>query len=124
MQHLCHAGDLRSGLGRIPGVVASDEDVNLAADLLRGGDGVERALANRLVVVLREDQDGHQITFASLRSLSTSAFASATLTPALRLAGSTTFSVVSRGATSTPNASGLSTSRVFFFAFMMLGSVT
>ena len=51
------------------------------------------ALLDCRVVVLGDDQDGHQMTFASLRSLSTSAFASATFAPALRFAGSTTFSV-------------------------------
>ena len=64
-----------------------------------------------------------QITFASLRSFATSSFASATRPPPLRFGGSTTFSVVNRGVTSTPSASGLTTSSGFFFAFMMLGSV-
>ena len=64
------------------------------------------------------------MTFASLRNLSTSALASATFAPALRFEGSTTFSVASLGETSTPSASGFSVSSVYFFAFMMLGSVT
>ena len=124
VQHLGDARDLRGGLGRGARVVARHQHMDVAADLLRGGDRVERGLLDRLLVVLGEDEDAHQITFASLRSLSTSAFASGTLTPALRLAGSTTLSVARRGVTSTPSASGLSVSSVFFFAFMMFGSVT
>ena len=63
------------------------------------------------------------MTLASPRSLATSSFTSATLPPPLRLAGSVTLSVVSRGATSTPSVAGLVTSSGFFLAFMMLGSV-
>ena len=110
--------------GDIHVLVAGHKDVDVAADFLRGGNGVEGGLADGLAVVIGEDEDGHQITFASLRSRSTSAFASGTLTPALRLGGSLTFSVCRRGATSTPSASGLSVSSTFFFAFMMFGSVT
>jgi len=73
--------------------------------------------------VLGDDQDAHS-TLASLRSLSTRALTSATFMPALRLEGSTTFSVLRRGATSTPSASGFRFSRVFFLAFMMFGRVT
>jgi len=54
-------------------LVPGDQHVQLAAELLRGGDGVEGCLPDALVVVLGYDQDRHQITFASLRSLSTSA---------------------------------------------------
>ena len=46
----------------------------------------------------------------------------ATFAPPLRLGGSCTFSVTSRGVTSTPSASGFKVSSGFFFAFMMLGS--
>jgi hypothetical protein len=38
--------------------------------------------------------------------------------PDLRLGGSSTFSVLRRGATSTPSASGASVSIGFFFAFL------
>src|SRR5262249_16675040 len=118
------ARDLRRRLRRPAGIVARDEDMDLAADLLRGGDGIARGGLQRPVVVLGDDEDGHQITFASLRSFSTSSFASATLTPALPLGGSTAFKVVNLGETSTPSVLGLSVSSVFFFAFMMFGSVT
>src|SRR3954452_18063155 len=98
--------------------------MNVAADLLRGGERVERRFLQRLVVVLGENQNAHESTLASLRSLSISALGSATFTPALRLEGSTTLRVFSLGDTSTPSASGFRTSSVFFFAFMMFGCVT
>jgi hypothetical protein len=123
-QDLLHAGGLRRRLGRVAAIVAGDEDMHVGVDLLRRGERVERRLAHRPVVVLRENQDRHQSTFASLRSLSTSAFTSATLAPALRFEGSTTLRVSSRLETSTPSASGLMFSSVFFLAFMMFGSVT
>ena len=63
------------------------------------------------------------MTLATLRSLLTSSLTSATRPPPFRLGGSTTFRVISRGATSTPNASGLRTYSGFFFAFMMFGNV-
>ncbi len=66
----------------------------------------------------------HQITLASFFSFATSVATSGTLMPALRLGGSLTFSVLMRELTSTPRSAGLITSSVFFFAFMMLGSVT
>src|SRR3970282_1956133 len=124
VQDFLDPADLSARLRRICRVVARHQQVNFGAELLRRRDRVERGLPDRLVVVLREDEDSHQITFASLRSLSTRAFASATLVPALRLGGSTTFSTLNRGETSTPSASGLSTSSVFFLAFMIFGSVT
>src|SRR5450759_5407416 len=73
-----------------------------------------------------DDLIGHeanQITFASFLSLSTSVATSGTITPPLRLPGSATLSVLRRGVTSTPSASGVSVSSGFFFAFMILGSV-
>src|SRR6185295_2233794 len=121
MQHLLHARNLGSFFRRRARLMAGDQHVDVAAELVRGGDGIERRLLELRVVVLRENQDGHHSTFASLRSFSISALASATLTPALRLEGSTTFTVVNLGETSTPRASGLSASSVFFFAFMMFG---
>src|SRR5712671_7441313 len=118
------ARDRCGGLCRRSGVRAGNEDDDIAADLRRRGDGIERRRFDRLVVVLGDDQHAHAITFASLRSFATSALASGTLVPALRLGGSATFRVARRGATSTPRASGFSVSSGFFFAFMILGSVT
>ena len=72
-----------------------------------------------------DDECGHdQITLASFLSLSTRVATSGTLMPALRVGGSLTLSVRSRGVTSTPRSAGLIDSRGFFLAFMMLGSVT
>ena len=52
--------------------------------------------------MLRQDQDRHQITPASVFSFAISSSTEPTFTPALRVAGSTVFSTFSRGATSTP----------------------
>ena len=72
----------------------------------------------------REKKNSHQSTPASFFSFETSSATSATMTPALRAAGSVVFTTVSRGATSTPKSSGVLVSSGFFFAFMMFGSVT
>ena len=63
-----------------------------------------------------------QITFASVRSFATSSATEPTFTPALRFGGSATFSVVSRGAGSTPRSAGFMLSIGFLRAFMMFGS--
>ena len=100
-----HLGDPveRRGLRRDRGAaVAGDEDVDLAAEALRGGHRLGRRVVQRRVVVLGEHQDGHQITPASVLSFSSSSSTEPTFTPALRVAGSTVFSTFSRGATSTP----------------------
>ncbi len=123
-QHLADARRLGGGLGDAFAAGAGNENMHVPADGLRGAERVVGRGLQVGVVVLGDDQDRHQITFASFLSFSTSAFASGTLTPPLRLAGSSTFSVASRGATSTPSASGFSVSSGFFFAFMMFGSVT
>jgi len=57
-------------------------------------------------------------------SFATNSATSFTITPPLRLGGSSTFRVFKRGVTSTPSSSGRVTSSGFFFAFMMFGSVT
>ena len=63
-----------------------------------------------------------QITFASVFSLATSSATEPTFTPALRFGGSATFSVVRRGAGSTPRSAGLMLSIGFLRAFMIFGS--
>ena len=60
MQHLGHPGDLRRRLRGVGALVPGHEHVDLAADLLRRGDRVERRLADGLVVVLGEDEDAHR----------------------------------------------------------------
>src|SRR5262249_29957635 len=98
-QHLGHAGQLGGGLGGGAGVVACHQQVHVAAELLRGGDGVEGGGLQRGVVVFGNDEDRHdQITFASFFSLATSSATEPTLMPALRTGGSDTLSVLMRGA--------------------------
>ncbi len=119
------SGFLRHGCAAI----ADDQQVDNATQLRCRGDGGQRRAMKPRVVVLGQNQDEgsachDQITFASLRSFATSVVTSGTLMPAPRLAGSATRSVVKRGVTSTPSAAGVRMSSGFFFAFMMLGSVT
>src|SRR5690348_7275277 len=101
-QHLGHAADLGGGVGSGLAALARDQQLDRAADLGRGGERVQRRRLECRVVVLGKDQDAHGITLASLRSFSTSSCTEATLTPDLRLDGSSTLSVTRRGATSTP----------------------
>src|SRR5262249_37634946 len=121
-QRLGDTRHLRRRVRRRLCILAGDQQVNLAADRGRGGDRVERRALQRLVVVLGDDEESHQITRASFLSLSTSSCTDATFLPPWRLAGSSTLSVTRRGVTSTLSASGVSCSIGFFFAFMMLGS--
>src|SRR4029453_12379731 len=124
MQHLRDAGDLRGRLRRWLRIIASDEHVDLASDLLRRSDGMKRcALYRRAVVLGNEECRLGQMTFASLSSLVTRSATSPTLAPPSCLVCSTTLSVAMRGATSTSSAAGVIVSIGFFFAFMMLGSV-
>ena len=83
------------------GVVAGDEHMDVAADLLRGGDRVERRALERRVVVFGDDRMD-MASWSRSPSLRCAAWrpapsTSATLPPPLRFGGSTTFSVVSRG---------------------------
>mmetsp|Transcript_37800 Transcript_37800/g.95967 ORF Transcript_37800/g.95967 Transcript_37800/m.95967 type:complete len:256 (+) Transcript_37800:168-935(+) len=64
-----------------------------------------------------------QIHLASFLSLSTSSSTLATITPALRLGGSSTLTVDTCSVSATPRSSGVVLSIFFFLAFMMLGSV-
>src|SRR3546814_5393536 len=97
---------------------SGDQDVSLARQLPGGGHGVQRGRLQGRVVVLGDDQRRHQITLASLRSLSTSSATEATFTPALRAGGSFTATMVSRGLTSTPRSAGVRVSIGFFFALV------
>ena len=73
------------------------------AQLGGGGDGAAGGLLDAGGVEFEQDEGRHrQITFASVLSLFTSSATDFTFTPALRLGGSLTFSVVRRGAGSTP----------------------
>src|SRR5206468_138341 len=123
-QHFFHPRNPRRGLCGSYTVVPGNQDVDIAADFLRGGYGIEHRGLQRRVVVFSYDESTHQITFASFFSFCTSSGTLFTIWPALRFGGSRTLSVFSRGAASTPSASGVSVSNGFFFAFMMFGSVT
>ena len=97
---LADSGDLRRRLGDGVDALADDEQVNLAQ--LRGrrhrGQGGIPQLA---VFMLDENQRLHQIT-PTVRRRSISSSTDCTLTPASRLEGSRTPTVVSLGAVSTP----------------------
>ena len=77
-----------------------DEEMDFA-QLRSGGDDCKGGVLHGRIVVLDPDQRLHFATPRAL-SLATSASTSATFSPAWRLAGSTTLSVLSRGETSTP----------------------
>src|SRR5579864_1091327 len=125
VQYLAYSADFRCIGHRSRRFMTGYQQMNLAADLRRGSDGAERRAMERRIVVFSNNKNGHdQITLASLRSLSINVAMSGTIIPLLRAGGSVTSSTVRRGATSTPSASGVSVSSGFFFAFMMLGSVT
>src|SRR5690606_29366504 len=100
-QDLAYAGDVRGGVGGGLGPLADDEDVDVAAQLGGGGDGLVGGLADGGAVVIGDDENGHYSTPAVL-SLATRSAASVTFTPAPRLGGSVTFWTVRRGAVSTP----------------------
>src|ERR1051326_2959158 len=97
-----------SGPGREGG--ARHEQDEIAADLLGRRHGMEGGRLQTGIVMLGDQQERHQITLASLRSLSTSSATLFTLTPAWRFGGSPTLSVFRRGLGSTPSCSGVSTS--------------
>jgi hypothetical protein len=122
-EHGAHAGDLRRRPGGGLHALAQHQHVDVAPDLLGGGDGFQRGVADGLAVVVGDDEHGHgQSTPASFFSRTTRSATVSTLIPPPRLGGSLTFSTVSRGATSTPKSAGVFWSMGFFLAFMMLGS--
>ena len=117
---LADAGDLGGGGSDAVHALAGDEQMHLT-QLRRGGDGGQRGILDGGAVMFDPDERLHFATPMDL-SLPTSASTSATFTPAVRLAGSTTFSVVSRGVTSTPKSAGVFCAIGLDFAFMMFGS--
>jgi hypothetical protein len=65
VQHLGDAGDRRRGLRGRPGVSARHQDVDVAADLLRSGYGIEGRRLERRVVMIGKNQDGHGVSGCS-----------------------------------------------------------
>ncbi len=118
--HLADAGDLRCRLGDATDVRPGDERMDFA-QLRRGGDGCKRGVLDLAALVLDVDERLHATT-PSVFSLPISSSTEPTLSPACRLAGSTTFSVSRRRAMSTPSSSGVLAASGFDFAFMMFGS--
>ncbi len=97
---LARAGDLRCGLGDGADARSRDQQMDFA-ELRCGGDGGERRILDRAAFMFDQDQGLHFAT-PSVFSLATSSSTDATLIPAVRLGGSVTLRVSSRGATSTP----------------------
>ena len=62
MQNFCHTRNIRSCLGNRASVVACDEERQLAADLLRRGDGIERRRIERCVIVVGEKENRHGVS--------------------------------------------------------------
>ena len=121
-QHLGHPCNAGSGVDNGGAASAGYQHVHICPELLCGSHRVQRGRFEFGVAVFGNNQGSHQITFASLRSLSTSSSTDPTLMPALRSGGGETFSVFTRGVTSTPSSAGVNVSSGFFFAFMMFGS--
>src|SRR4029077_11041691 len=122
-QHLANPGNPAGSLRHSTAVLAGDQNVDLrTGDLVGGGNRVESRGLERPVVVLGDDEGGHQITRASVLSLSTSSTTEPTLWPPCRFGGSSTLRTTRRGVTSTPRASGVVVTIGFFLARMMFGS--
>ena len=123
-QHLSRSGDLGGGLGNGAAILAGHQDVDLTgpAISLAAATALRVAGFSAAVVMFGDDQSSHQITRASVFSLSTSSATEPTLWPPWRFAGSSTLSTTRRGVTSTPSASGVVVAIGFFFALMILGS--
>jgi hypothetical protein len=102
-QHFRHA--LKFG-GRLRGdgnIGARDENIDGRLELERRGQRARRRIVQFSACDFRQKKGSHrQITPASSRSFCTSSATDLTLTPDLRPGGSTVFSTLSRGATSTP----------------------
>ena len=97
---LANAGDLRCRLRDRVDAMPSDQQVNVA-QLRCGGDCAQRRVLDAACIIFDPDQRLHA-TIPMSFIFDTSASTSATLMPAVRFGGSTTFSVVSRRVTSTP----------------------
>src|SRR6266508_825447 len=101
-QDLLHPVELGGGFGYRPIALAGDHHVHVRAERLGGGQRLVGRVLQRLVVVLGDEERGHDSTPTSFLSLSTSSPTVFTFTPALRPAGSVVLSTSSRGEMSTP----------------------
>ncbi|CRM62183.1 hypothetical protein [Pseudomonas sp. 25 R 14] len=121
-QYFAHASYFCCGFSHGASALTGDQYVDVATDFGGGSNGVQGGRGQHLVIVFGDYEDSHdQITFASFFSFSTSSATDLTLIPALRAAGASTLTVLLVEAVETPKASGVSTSRGFFLAFMMFG---
>ncbi|MNR15541.1 hypothetical protein D3C85_1320790 [compost metagenome] len=121
-QHLAHADDFGGCLGCAADIGTRYQQMNVTADLLRRRNRVQGRRGDCAGFVLCNNQDSHQITFASFLSFSTSSATDLTLIPALRVGGVSTFRVVTVDAVFTPSDAGVTVSSGFFLAFMMFGN--
>ena len=97
---LADAGDLRGRLGDAADALAGDEQMDLA-ELRRGGDGGERGVLD-LAAFMLDREPASSCHHSQSLELADQLVDRADLDAGLALGGSTTFSVVSRGAVSTP----------------------
>src|SRR6185312_14474506 len=102
------------------GPLAGHQHVDVGGKLQRRGHRLFGGVLQRGVVVVGDDEDGHQITPAVFR-LATRSAALSTLIPPERFGGSVTLTTLSLGAVSTPSEESSFTASSFFLAFMMLG---
>ena len=101
-QNFRNAVELGGGFGDGPAAFAGDQHMHVAAERLGSGQRLVGRILERLVVVLGEQERGHDSTPTSFLSLSTSSPTVFTFTPALRPGGSVVLITSNRGATSTP----------------------
>ena len=97
---LSDTGDLRGGFGDSADALTRDQQMDLA-ELGCRGDDRQRGVLQHAAFMFDPDERLHAATPKAF-NFATSSSTSATLTPAVRLGGSATFSVLRRGDTSTP----------------------
>ncbi len=122
VQHLGDTDNLPCGHGGGARIAAGHQHVHIGVDGGSSRHGIKNDGNDCRIVVIGDDENSHQMTPTSFFSLLTSSATVSTLIPPSRCDGSVTFSVVRRGAMSTPSSSGVISAISFFFAFMMFGS--
>ena len=103
-EHLGDAAELGSSFRRGLAILTGDQHMHIATDGLGSRERLGSCSAKGAVRMFGYEQNGHQITPASVFRRRTSSATSATFTPPLRAAGSAVFSTLSRGAVSTPRS--------------------